>query len=118
MFKFICFILVTGVSFNVQADNEHHHHVPLDTTIPKVTNVINKLNLNRSGIALSLGASAIDCSYTTKRWQFGGGLGVYRDDLVPVIGGCKKFNGTLIKGTLGKEGSEFGGNIGVMFTLD
>jgi len=114
---FFIFILL-AISFSSIASERHHSNSNngANATATSIDN--NIYNTIPSGVALSLGAAAIDCNYSTERYQIGVGAGFYNDNIAPVVGGCKRFNDTLIKGSIGVENDEIGGNIGIMFPLN
>ena len=105
-------LLLVNISILVgySHSSEYHHRNT------QITNIINKYDTK--GQALSAGLAAIDCDYTTRKWQGGIGMGFYDGIGAPVIGGCKKFDSVLFKATIGRENESTSGNIGLMVTFD
>ncbi len=105
-------MLILNASVLIGAAKASDHHYSQVTSNTYVNEKV------ATGLALSMGVAAIDCTYASKKWQGGVGMGFYDGIGAPVIGACKKFNNTLIKMTIGRENESTGGNIGFMFTFD
>jgi len=109
----VVFIILVALAANATA-SEYERPQTFTFTSP-TTYVTEKAT---TGLALSMGASAIDCASTTRKWQIGGGIGYYGSQSAPVIGACKKYSGALFKASIGREDGVTGGNFGVMFLLE
>jgi len=118
--KFITIFVLFSILFitsNIARADKYHHSEPIIETIINET-IVNNAYTSKEGIALSLGFAAIDCNMSSDKWHGGVAAGFYSGETAPVIGICKRFGETLIKGSVGVEKGNYGGNIGIMFNFD
>ncbi len=95
-------ILFFGLAFNAMAGEKHH----TQTTT-------NYANIKGVASAIALGQHNFD--WSTKSWQGSASVGAYDSTTAFSFGLAKRFNKTLISGSVSEENGKIGGGASVRF---
>ena len=103
-------IAIVGVLFtislyaNIAYSHEYHHaeNVPRGTT-----------TLTNEGIASAIATAQHNFDYGTHSWQGSVGIGAFDTNTAFSFGLAKRFNKTLINGSITQEEGKFGGGVGI-----
>ncbi len=115
MNKFIVFFCACAVLFfaalNAAYSSESHHSI-VYVDIPKET-TITTYTAQSKGVASALATAQHNFDYGTHAWQGSVGIGAFDTNTAFSFGLAKRFNKTLINGSITQEEGKFGGGVGI-----
>lgn len=105
-------IVIVGILFTISlianiayAGGSHHHHETQNTNSVLIT--------NSEGIASAIATAQHNFDYGTHDWQGSVGIGAFDTKTAFSFGLAKRFNKTLINGSITQEEGKFGGGFGI-----
>lgn len=107
--KWISIIMLFSVNLAF-ADSYYHHK--FEYSEPEIRTMENKIT---EGVASAIAISQHHFDWGTKSWQGSVGIGAFDSKTAFSFGLAKRFNKTLISGTVSEEQGKYGGGIGIGF---
>jgi len=74
-------------------------------------------SINSGGVASAIAAAQHQFNYGVKGWQGSAGLGIYDSQTAYSFAIGKRFNSTLINGSVSNEDGVYGGGVGINWTF-
>lgn len=112
---FITLFVIFAILFfaiGIARADKYHHGVIIEQS-PTETLPTNAVLLSTKGIASAIATSQHQFYWGTKSWQGSVGIGAFDSNTAFSFGMAKRFNKTLINGSISNEDGKIGGGIGV-----
>lgn len=115
--KFITFFVLFCAGFmlflaGTAYSREYHHGIIIEQS-PNYQSTTNNYQISSKGVASAIAASQHQFYWGTKSWQGSVGIGAFDNNAAFSFGLAKRFNKTLINGSISKEEGKTGGGIGI-----
>ena len=112
--KFIVFFCICAALFfgvNIAYSSESHHSI-VYVDVPAGTTITSTIGRSE-GIASAIATAQHNFDYGTHSWQGSVGIGAFDTNTAFSFGLAKRFNKTLINGSVTQEEGKFGGGVGI-----
>ena len=108
------FIIASGMIFFITIAMASGNHSSITNNY---TTYVENSTSNSAGVASAIAAAQHQFNYSVLVWQGSVSAGAYDGETAVSIGLGKRFNSTLINGSISNEGGKYGGGLGVSWTF-